>query len=109
MTFESVLAWLSENQTCPSVSIAAIMESLGVIELSFMFPRPFRGAQVLRMKLDSLSQVSSTLMTLVLVSSSGSMMRAYYCLRTTDLSVLVPDASFLVLMKLNSHTSFIIR
>ena len=72
MTLESVLACAKENQTQPSVSRAAIMDSLGLTVLSFTLPSPFLGAHTFRTKLDSLSQVSSMLMILVLLSSSGS-------------------------------------
>ena len=34
MVFESVLAWLNENQTRPSVSRAVIIDNRGVIALS---------------------------------------------------------------------------
>ena len=101
MTLESVLECDKENQTLPSVSRAAIMDSLGLTVLSFTLPSPFLGAHTFRMKLDSLSQVSSMLMILVLLSRSGSIRKAYCYLSTRDFSVLVPTESFLALTKLS--------
>ena len=98
MTLESVLECDKENQTRPSVSNAAIIDSLGVTVLSFTLPSPFLGAHAFRMKLDSLSQVSSMLMILVLDSRRGSIRKAYCCLSTRDFYVLVPGESFLALM-----------
>jgi hypothetical protein len=59
MVFESVLAWLNENQTRPSVSRAAIIDNRGVIALSYIFPLPSLGAQVFREWLVSFIHVSS--------------------------------------------------
>ena len=62
--FESEFAWDNVNQTEPSESKAAIIDSLGVIVLSWLFPWPCLLAQAYLMKLVSLSQVSSMLMIL---------------------------------------------
>ena len=69
-------------QTRPSVSSAAIIDSRGETVLSDMLPSPFLYAQVLRIKLVSLSHVSSMFITLQLSDKSLSNTSAYYCLRT---------------------------
>ena len=108
MMLESVLEWLRLNQTLPSVSSAAIIDSLGATEFNYALPVPSFGAQVLRIKLVSLSQVSSMLMNRVPRSSNGRICIAYCYLAIMERSVLVPRVIFLALMKPNLHHSLIV-
>jgi hypothetical protein len=80
--FESVLACDSENHTRPSVSKAAIMDSLGITDLRTTLQELPFGAQVRLINEVSFSQVSSMLITLVLYSRSFINSRAY-CWRST--------------------------
>ena len=104
--FESVLAWLRVNHMLPSVSKAAITDTLGMTELSVMLPFPFFSPHVFRMKLVSLSHVSSILMTRFPLARILIILSAYYCLRTSALAELAYGLSFLVLTKLSLKVFF---
>ena len=99
--FESVLAWDRMNQTRPSVSMAAINDNLGETELSWVFPLPSLSDHVLRVKLVSLIQDSSILITLLSRLSCFIISSAYCCRSTSARSELAWGFSFLVLTKLS--------
>ena len=101
-----VVAWARLNHTLPSVSRAAIRDSRGVTAWSYRLPSPPFFAQTFRTKLVSLSQVSSTLITLFPCSMSLSSMRAYYCLWTSTLFAFAWGSSFFVLRKLSLNSVF---
>ena len=75
--FDSVLECDRVNQTRPSVSTAAIIDTLGEMELRIVLPCPFLYPQVFLAKLDSLSQVSSILIILFPFDSSPIITNAY--------------------------------
>ena len=83
----SVAACVSEYQQLPSVSMAASKDSLGVTAQIGAEQVSYLGAHILRMKLVSASQLSSTLMILVPCSSRGSISFAYCYRRTKTRSV----------------------
>ena len=85
---ESVFACDSVNQTRPSVSRAAIIESRGETLFSWTFPSPFRDPQALRTKLVSLTHVSSIFMTRYPSLRSYNILSAYCYLSTRFLSEL---------------------
>jgi len=107
MVLESVLAWLNENQTLPSVSRAVIIDSLGETVFSLTFPLPSRGAQVFRVWLVSFIHVSSILMIILCRLSCFNITKADYYLRTSDLSELAWGLSFFALTKLNWQSALI--
>ena len=104
MMFESVFACARANQTMPSVSSAAIIDSRGLTELSSTFVLPSLGAHVLRVWLVSLSQVSSMLMILLPSWWSSINFSANCYLRTKDLSESALGLNFLAFRKLNLYS-----
>ena len=83
----SVVAWVSENQLWPSVSMAAKRESLGVTVLITVEQVSFLGAHILRMKVVPFNQLSSILITRIPFSRIGIMAIPYYWRITRHLSV----------------------
>ena len=106
IVFESVLAWLNENQTRPSESRAAIIDSRGVTALSLILPLPSRGAQVFREWLVSFIHVSSILTIVLRWLSCFKTTRADCYHRTSDRSEFACGLSFLALRKLSSKSVF---
>ena len=104
--FDSVLECDRVNQTRPSVSTAAIIDTLGDIEFRIVLPCPFLYPQVYLLKLDSLSHVSSILIILFPFDSSPIITNAYCWRRTRALSELAWGLSFFALTKLNRNSSF---
>ena len=104
--FESVFACDKVYQIRPSVSSAAIIDNRGDTVLSDVLPSPYLSAQVLRIKLVSLSQVSSMFMTLQPSNRSLSNTRAYYCLRTRFLAEFADGCNFFAFKKLSLNSDF---
>ena len=108
ITSLSVAAWAKLNQTFPFVSNAAIIDSLGETVLSLELPNPFLSVQTFRMKLVSLSQVSSIFIMRVPYSRSSSSLIAYYCRWIITLGELALTWSFLAFTKLRPICFFIV-
>jgi hypothetical protein len=106
MMLESVFACVSVNQTLPSESRAAIMDNLGLTDLSSTFVVPSLRAHVLRVWLDSFNQVSSMLMILFSFSWIYISFNANCCRRTNDRSEFDWGLNFLVLRKLRLNSFF---
>ena len=103
----SVFAWESENQTYPSISSAAIIESLGETVFNMVFPFPLFSPHVFRVKFVSFNQVSSILITLFPRESWSIMTRAYCYRRIWFIGELADGLSFFALIKLSFISFFI--